>query len=187
MKPSNHLFPILPSTSALRTISVGLLMLIGVQCKHYHFTPDNPYGLPNVGTVGAMGCLINGRTWISTPFGPLSSLTGDTVIGIHGSRKGMFYEDIWIGIRLVNGRLDIGVPLVVDTTNSTVSYTSDSTCMGPNPYGLLGRAISGTITVLTFDTVKNEFTGTFSAIIPLVGCDTLKITDGRFGQNFYRQ
>jgi hypothetical protein len=169
-------------------LCLSFVIFFGSQCKHEKIVSDNPYGLPNVGDLQAMGCVLNGNVWISTPMSLGCSLDGDTIIGITGSRPGVYNEELWIAVKLNAGTIQTGVPLNVDNINTDITYGSDSTCNGPDPYRIItANAISGTVTVIKFDTATKVFVGTFSATIPLPGCDTVTITDGRFGDYFTRQ
>ena len=165
--------------------AVCALLAAGCSHKSHVTKPDNPYGLPNVGDWG-FGCLINGRTWIAKDDAPIALIAqehGDTSIGITGERAGMYSEIVSIGVNPSAPGFKVGAPLPTNQFNQ-FEYISDSTCQGPyyNDYG--GYAISGTITILEIDTVNHVFSGTFSGTIPLPFCDTLKITEGRFKDNY---
>jgi len=171
------------------------LCLLGSQCKRNHFVPDNPYGLPNINELGTMGCLVNGTVWIAAENGSFAlraQSIDDTIVGLVGQPYGYYAQQIYISVKLNRPGVKIGVNLPVDSTNFMIEYATDSTCPGPTGRVFETQAISGVITLTQLDTSavndfsKNIFSGTFSAIIPLPGCDTLKITEGRFSVNFYK-
>jgi hypothetical protein len=168
----------------------ALALLAGAQCKkHSSIVPDNPYGLPNVGEPGTMGCLINGKLWIASPaaLSPNSAPAftyGDSVFTAAGQDTGYYYYDINIRVSANGAGFSVGTPIAVSGGNYPVilSCITDSSCLGP--YNALGNTVSGTVTITKLDTVSHEFAGTFSATIALSPCDTIQITEGRFDQYY---
>lgn len=144
--------------------------------------PDNSYGLPNVGEWG-MGCLINGKPWISTHTNLTTQIYADSVLDISGMPASDYYDNLLIGIKLNSGN-PLGKAIAVDTSTNFILYLTDSTCNGFQPHGVRSFALQGTVTVITLDRVNRQVTATFEGILPIPNCDTFHITEGRFNTSF---
>jgi hypothetical protein len=163
----------------------GALFLLALQCKKSNPAPDNPYGLPNATQTGAwtMGCLINGRTWVSPDYNLMATLRGDSIVGVLGKSLGRFSNEIMVGVRGNMGLFPVSHPLPIDSC-CTLYYVTDSSCLGGTVVTAL-RAIKGSITITRLDAANHIFSGTFNGTMPMPNCDTLYITYGRFDVPLY--
>lgn len=148
--------------------------------------PDNPYGLPN-GTQtgrGIFACRINGVNSIAKPgvFNVHGGIHNDT-LGVRGKfSTGAFFNFISLGIY---GQFNLLQQYnLQDTIHTYCFFATDSTC---NNAGAVANIYpnNGTIVITHIDTTHpnttlNVISGTFSFEVPIPGCDTLNVTDGRF-------
>lgn len=140
---------------------------------------DNPYGLPNLADAGTFACRLDNANFISAFKWPFSqcAITNDTLL-ITGTPTTISAIKT-IGITIF-GNLNSGASYNInDTAAAEIFYLSDSTCAGLGA-GDSYRAVDGTITLTKLDTNQKRMMGTFNCKIPIPGCDTISITNGRF-------
>ena len=148
--------------------------------------PDNPYGLPNATQTGAgvFACRINGTNAIAKNdiYHQGGGVHNDT-LGIFGSSpSGRFFNIISLG---VYGNLKESVTYnFKDSIHTFCLFGTDSTCQlivsVTNTYPKNGSFILTKLDTTHKNTTQNIISGTFSFKVPISGCDTLNVTDGRF-------
>lgn len=150
--------------------------------------PDNPYGLPNATQEGKnfFACRINGNNFIANYniHHTVAELKNDNLLVVTGSdrtRNNYFHQLLFSIGRLITSN----TTYLYDSTNIKMSYYTDSTCQGISSNAILLNAKSGKIQLTRFDKTSKIVSGTFECVYPILNCDTLKITDGRFDFNYY--
>jgi len=139
------------------------------------------------------GCLINGKAW--TPKGHLFSQPslfiivdptfngGDIDLRTYRTAES-YYESFSIGGVPINS---IGTTEISSVSNTRVNYAvisqTDVTCDMYQDAALFRK---GFISITRYDLVNNIISGKFEVTIfkPNSGCDTIKITNGRFDLKF---
>jgi len=179
---------------------LALLLLAGLltQCRHGTPVPaptPDPLSLlpPETQTgAGTFGCLINGQAY-TAPFSTLTS--GDYTlypqISINGQiYKNDNYSNEWYAISLVlNGNFYSGQPTVFDLAHALVTgknqfYTTAASSASPCYY-TSKYPKRGQLTLTKFDGVARTASGRFAfTLYEPSGCDTLRVTDGRFDVKF---
>lgn len=120
--------------------------------------------------VGAGATMIDAR---------VSDVFQDT-LAIGGSIKpnGVSPELIFLH---VNGSLEVNKQYDLGSAAADGIYSSAPICVGISS---LVYATSGAILITKLDTTNKIVSGFFNAVFPIPGCDTLKITEGRFDYQF---
>lgn len=158
-----------------------LFLFAGNQCKKGQTNPDNPYGLPNATQNGAnvFACLINGSPFIA--YNDVNHVGAgfvhDTLVIAGQPKLRNYLENVVLQI------LDSFPPInkyPIDNKKVFASVVTDSTCAGINFTIVRIYATDGEIQLTKFDTARKIVSGIFGCLIPVPGCDTLKITEGRF-------
>jgi len=179
------------------------------QCTKTSTTPDDPNALPPETQTGAgtYACKINGVVWKYRDHEyKIFSQRFNTILSFHPeenggtiSLAGIRYEtndeaSSELGIsasflnqsRLTNLSYDKKkFSLAYTNYNATVNACYDFvTTYSSDPSYPANTFQEGQIKVTKLDTVAHIISGTFSCSILHSGCDTLKITDGRFDFKF---
>jgi hypothetical protein len=181
----------------INLLALSLLGLILAQCKKRESDPvaPNPLTLlpPETQTgAGTFGCLVNGKAY-TAPYA--TSARGDwmstTRLGISSS---VTESDATKGISVLlalNGKLDTNqqftiissaspYPLFTPGLNQFWAASAGGTCTYDGSY-----IKKGTVELVKFDGVARIASGRFSfTIYESGGCDTLKVTNGRFDVKF---
>jgi len=183
----------------IRIIPLAIMLLTCFcfsRCKKDHSpASDNPNGLPNTTQTGAniFACLVNGQKFIAFYDGIHSKAGFDgelskngfayDTLGIVGSPK---FKNYFAGLGLsINGNLHQNSKYNVNSIEAVSILGTDSTCFGISFNVTTAYAIEGMIQLNKFDTINKIVSGTFNCIIPILNCDTLHITDGRFDYQYY--
>ena len=174
-----------------------IIVTITAACKKNNNTITNPTnvpGLPPATQIGAntFGCLVNGVPWVPQGSNGTNNLSIDYDSGIN---RGIFniaanntisatkYSRIWIGI-------DDSVNLIIAPHNVIINKTSIGFIKYSNNGNCIIRSFdndvisSGNITIQKHDKVARIISGIFEGFISKIGCDTVKITKGRFDFKF---
>ena len=178
----------------MKQILIGLvgMALINIlscsSCKNAAApVPDNPYGLPNATQTGAntFACRINGKNYIVSNWniGSGTLLNGDTLLGCRAPFGSQSFTYLTLSLK---NKFSPEL-YSLDNINYSIQYLTDSTCLGILSTVLNANSIIGQIEVTRLDKVNRVFSGKFNCKIPLKGCDTLNITDGRFDTYIYFQ
>jgi hypothetical protein len=166
-----------------RLIAVLICSLSVLSCRKHPHPPQMDGDLPIATTTGQImfACHVNGKPFISSTshlqIG--GAILGDT-LGVFGTPKssGNFFESISL---LLRGHFQQGQTYVLDNNLYSATYLTDSTCLGFTGSQLTSvQSISGAVELTRLDTAAKIFSGLFHCVIPVPGCDTLKVTDGRF-------
>ncbi len=176
----------------MKKVSFTLILAITIlisscsSCKKQdNPAPDNPYGLPNAtqtGT-GVFACRINGQNFISyynIRNTKATLLAGDT-IWVIGTQElsNIVYQSI-------SFKLYPPINTMLYTVNNKTcfsDYDTDSTCNSLQTTFSISNDMS--VQVTKYDKNIKTISGTFAGKFPINGCDTLKVTDGRFDFNYY--
>ena len=169
------------------------------KCKE-NVTPDTP--LPPETQVGAntFGCLLNGKKWIPTQDGHLNyfrtlsiwydptyaggsfsikaninhGITTDEFIGLSVDSITLNPQKIYL---IGNKRINAGIGYINYAKDTSLNQSCDF------DYGYRTDKkylITGIINLKKLDTKIGIASGTFEFTAYVEGCDTLKVTDGRF-------
>ena len=155
---------------------------------------DNVPGLPPATQRGAntFGFLLNGQPWVPQGSNGTNNLSIDYDQGIN---KGIFniaasktisafeYSRIWIGIDDSLNLLIAPYDVVVNKTSiGFIKYSNNGNCIIRS---FDNDVISnGKITVQKHDRITSIISGKFVGFLSRIGCDTIKITQGRFDFKF---
>ena len=145
--------------------------------------PDNPYGLPNATQTGAntFACRLNNVNFIANGKQSYPLLVGAQIISdtlfVGGSKSG---NASWTLLLQINRALSQGELYYIDSVNQSIKLIADSSCLGITYNITQKNATSGIIQLTKLDTSKKIVSGSFSCVIPIESCDSLRVTDGRF-------
>lgn len=180
---------------------LGLSVLLLTQCskcKRDDPTPQSPKDLlpPETQTgAGTFGCLLNGQPWL--PSGTLNVPNFFVVYDpafqkgslevrayrVFGSAKNRQYLTIGGGGVNQTGKY----PLTASTSPpvpgaGTVFFSDNSKAAPCNYYDLLPgtTTTTGSLTLTRLDERQGIISGTFEFTLAQPGCDTIKVTQGRF-------
>ena len=180
----------LPPTPLLLAALLGLS-----QCKHTDPAPPKPEDqLPPATQTGAntFGCLLNGQPWLPT-YG-LTGLTGPFRVS---------YDPGYLGgaLQIKVNRYPVSNSNALQTMTIGVAYvdkigvyqfplhginslfygdTSNNSSCGNYGDPRTSTYQIGTLTISRLDLTKGIISGTFTVTLAQPGCDTLKVTQGRF-------
>lgn len=164
-----------------------IISLIVVSCKKNNSTG----GLPSATQSGAntLGFLLNGQLWIPQGQRVTANLSIDYD---KGYKNGIFSIVAYNFIPTNSEQFIIGLTDSLNFqqfpktfslgTNTLFSISYNTPCDYFNQ--LPDVTSSGTMTVTKLDTLKRIISGTFDATLYKVGCDTIRITEGRFDMSF---
>jgi hypothetical protein len=172
---------------AFSTLGCWLLLLILTDCKMKH---DDPKPLTELEKLppatqvgkGTFGCLVNGKAMISPDESYTSSFYQQGILEISG--RTLVIPDITsLGLKIdltENGYLlqETDYPLT-PPPYYTVSFGSIENGRPLCLYEIT-NTISGKVTITKFDHKNYVVAGLFEFTTYLAGCDTIKVTDGRF-------
>ncbi len=199
VKIIQHLFNFYNMLKKIFYTSLLLLSFLTMQCSK---TSVDPNGLPPISQVGAntFGCLINGEIWIPKP-------SEDSVVNSFNSTTKYFHNMEAGGIFVFRGvRNQSNSKGIRDVFWLVVDSLNDNKFFAKNPmrnafnlsyenfiagqcssFDLSNSAINedykftdSKINISKFDTLNHIISGTFYCTIFRTGCDTIKVTDGRF-------
>jgi hypothetical protein len=178
----------------LKILLTGVMFccpLCFAQCKKDRNKPkpDNPYGLPNATQTGAgvFACRINGTNFIAknniNSIGAWMSPQKDTLT-VFGEFAHTFFQHLTLGSIQKDRKINKTYYLE-DTLNTSIFYSTDSTCEGGGSSVTNVFKVKGSIIYTKLDTVDLIVSGTFNCSIPIPNCEDLKITDGRFDVHYH--
>ena len=160
------------------------------KCKKDVVTTDDN-GLPTATQEGknTMGFLLNGQPW--TPKG--SRVTGNLSIDYDaGYNNGIFNIVAYNFIPTISEQFTIAIKDSLNYMQAPISFlltksslfgiSFDKNCPLFSTYSDVNS--SGNFTLTKFDKVNRIIAGTFNATLSKQGCDTIKITEGRFDMKF---
>jgi hypothetical protein len=160
-------------------------ILLALQCKKHSSNPppDNPYGLPDASHTGAniFACRINGQNWISQSgiYKIGGGVNSDTVFCFGKIYGNDYFEDLILNINggaAENSQYDLN-----ETGKYFIRISTNKTCLGNLGSNVLNtKSVTGISHLTKIDKIKKIISGSFDCKIPIPGCDTLTITDGRF-------
>jgi hypothetical protein len=160
------------------------------QCKK-DTTPaaDNPYGLPNATQTGAnmFACRINGVNQVAKnsiyTIGAWMSPNDDT-LNVGGQFSGTYFQSITLGSINKNRTVNQAYSLE-DAGQTSFYYATDSICNAvPSSVVKVFKA-KGIITYSKIDATNKIVSGTFNCTFLVPGCDSIRVTDGRFDIKYH--
>ncbi len=157
------------------------LTLMAAACKK---DDPKPEALPPVTQSGknTFGCYLNGKIWV--PYSPntfdrnLTPVFGDTwnILAIRNMKSdGSDIQSIKFSIMI-----DWDNPLKTYKFNEDVGAIYKDDGQGCEYYGDPGDISEGTFTITKLDLEEKVWAGTFEFTLGTEGCETIKVTDGRF-------
>jgi Family of unknown function (DUF6252) len=151
-------------------------LLVGTSCID---PSPEPNKLPRATQSGknTFGCLVNGKVWVTSTSTDAMAFYQDGVLQISADLDG-------------NGR-DRGITMVV--MGGLTQESSYDLANNPKTEAIIGwrnssanctydrdKTLSGQLTITKLDQVKYIIAGVFEFTTFVSGCDTIKVTDGRF-------
>ncbi len=177
-------------TLTISLILVTAFAISGSSCKkNADPLPDNPYGLPNATQTGAniFACRINGQNQIAKnsiyTINAWMSANNDT-LNVGGQFGKSYYQFLNFGSILKDRRANLDYSLE-KSSETTFFYNADSTCLNfPSPVINIYKAI-GSFRYSKIDATNKIVSGTFNCVFVVPGCDSIKVTDGRFDIKYH--
>ncbi len=177
------------------------LLLIGIVCCFTQCCKDKPHinntdvpGLPPATQTGAntLGFLLNGVPWVPAGNNGTANLSIDfdpgidnAVMGISGYRITNTQGIQYFGLGIIDSVNIKNPPYTITLSNTSLfrfRFYKDVNCY------LLSieseTASSGFLTISKLDKVNRIIAGSFDVNLYKIGCDTIKITQGRFDMKF---
>ncbi len=186
----------LPLTPLLLAALLGLS-----QCKHKNPSPAKPEDqlLPATQTgAGTFGCLLNGQPW--TPSGgglfaiPNFLVTYDpsyhggnlAVTAYRNTNGTTIKQSVGFGGDQINQTGNYLLTTYSSSSSSRTPYFSDGNKVSPCDEYLSspGTKATGQFVITRLDKAQGIISGTFSFTLSQPGCDTIKVTQGRFDSKF---
>ena len=168
----------------------SILSLSCTSCKK-DTTPaaDNPYGLPNATQTGAnvFACRINGINQTAKnsiySIGAWMSPNDDT-LNVFAQFNGNYFQSFTLGsitkTRVVNQSYSFE-----NSIQTSFYYATDSICNAvPSSVVKVFKA-RGTILYTKIDATTKIVSGTFNCVLIVPGCDSIRVTDGRFDIKYH--
>jgi len=155
---------------------ISLLLLTPCSCEEEikPLTELEKLPIPTQEGKNTFGCLINGQAWRVTSTVNTSSVYQQGILVITGKIITPF-QTMGIVIRENSDVTTTGVYNLTEIPyrEASIRYSDECDFFEEN-------TLSGTLTITKFDKVNYIISGTFEFTTALNGCDTLRITDGRF-------
>ena len=166
---------------------LGLALLLLTQCQKSD--PDPVSALPPETQTGAntFGCLVNGQAWTPRGNAGFSNYQVDFdptyrggILGIHTYRydnNGITFQSIIFGGDSINhlGKYSL------KTLPRSATFTDTGRPTGCNDFdSRYGSYCQGKMVVTRLDRTAGIVSGTFEFTLARAGCDTVKVTQGRF-------
>ena len=171
----------LPPTPLLLAALLGLS-----QCKKND--PDPVSQFPSATQTGAntFGCLVNDRPWTPRGYNGFSNYqvdfdpTYNNTLVVHTYRydnSGITFQSIILGGKNIS---QIGL-YTFDLINYSAEFSDTGRPVGCQEYSSFQKATSeGFLKITRLDRAAGIVSGTFEFTLAKAGCDTIKVTQGRF-------
>jgi len=163
-------------------------------CKKHHnqLKADNPYGLPNATQSGknTLGFLLNGEPWAPKGFNGTANLSIDVDFGFN---EGIFNIASYKTVNAITEQFTIGISDSLNFISSPYTFLIHSDSVFGISYTIgscdyfsknSSTTADGTMTITKLDKTMRIISGTFSATLSTSGCETIKITEGRFDMKY---
>jgi len=163
-----------------------LLLALLVQCKKHDPSPEDQ--LPPATQTGAntFGCLVNGQAWIPSGYDGYSNYIVLYDRGLGGTldiatyRYQQSVSSTYQRISLSASRLFAPKTYNLrDSTNTVAGFNNRATSCTLNSREA-NVFCKGTLTITRLDLQAGIISGTFEFTLAKPGCDTVRVTQGRF-------
>lgn len=175
----------------LSLLTITLITTLG--CSSCKKETLNLNDLPPITQTGAntLGFTLNGKPW--KPQGQVGLVSNLAINVDFGFNKGIlvinayryissFQEPFTIGIKDSLCFLQIPITIPLNRTSLYgITYTNKQCNFFNQDFDVQS---TGSITILKLDKTNKIIAGTFTATLSKSGCDTIKITEGRFDMKF---
>lgn len=178
------------------TVLVILVSITTACKKNSNNNPDNIPGLPPATQSGAntFGCLVNGVAWVPEGYGGGSpNLSIDYDPGIDNGYFSIYAKKI-LPPPNISSSIRLGILDSMNFRSTPIKIMISNNSKGYINYSIIGRCFLnpfettttafGEIIIAKHDKQLRIISGTFQANLSKVGCDTIKITNGRFDFKF---
>jgi len=170
-------------TTKLLTLLLILLLTQCDRCKEEVKPIAEIDKLPPATQSGkfTFGCLINGKAFVQKNSGVMNAIYQRGFIQI---ASGQEIGEISEGVSLVINLPQVNTPYTLPNfAESRARYRKRYTS-GPYCYYDYNNTQSGSILLTRLDRQKFIVSGTFAFTTAVAGCDTIRITDGRFDMQY---
>ena len=176
-----------------QTFIYVLIATVAISCSSCKkdVSPTDDNGLPAATQDGknTLGFLLNGQPWIPKGSRVTSNLSIDYDAGYN---NGIFNIVAYNFIPTISEQFTIAIKDSLNYMQAPISFlltksslfgiSFDKNCPLFSTYSDVNS--SGNFTLTKFDKVNRIIAGTFNATLSKQGCDTIKITEGRFDMKF---
>ncbi|WP_125917017.1 hypothetical protein [Hymenobacter coccineus] len=176
----------------------ALLLMLGSECKHDASVPPlaDPLSLLPAETqtgTGTFGCLVNGKAYTTASCIKCNGdWQGINTLAINGNTNANsdFHGELFTASMLINGTLRSGQNFNLATLQQSPNPTNNqfvaNAVAGSKPCVYEGNYVkTGRVELTKFDGVARVAAGRFAfTLYEPGGCDTLRVTDGRFDVKF---
>ncbi len=173
----------------------GLIaVLTSLGCSSCKKNITDPNGLPSATQNGAktLGFLLNGQPWTPHGFNGAANLSMDIdfgyqngIFGVAAYRIVSTTNSLSFGIGISDSLNFMKVPINLAIGKNTLAQicllTQDSCSIDYYDQTVYRN---GNLTITKLDKTSRIISGTFDATLYKSGCDTIKITDGRFDMSY---
>lgn len=177
----------------MKSTFVILTLFILASCRKPNNSSDDGLPPPTQDGLNVIACKVDGNPWIISPSMGSYTLAFNVIVrndsicfgGLPSPPR--FSQLIQAFYFFFYQKADTGkIYNLNDTTNAYVRLTTDSTCAGYT--GRIGADLisaNGSIRFTKYDTVNKIISGTFNCSFASPGCDSVRVTDGRFDLRYY--
>ena len=170
---------------------IATLAISCSSCKKNVTTTDNN-GLPAATQEGknTLGFMINGQVWTPKGFDGTSNLSIDVDFGIDSGTFDISAYRIgessksYFGIGIADSLNLLSPPTTLPVNKQSITKIRYSSQYCSTDFFDTTIYRSGSLTINKLDKTNRIIAGTFNAILYKPGCDTFKITDGRFDMKY---
>jgi hypothetical protein len=191
----NFFYPLSLLTMTTRTNAFLLVALLGLsQCQKHNPAPVDPLPPATQTGAGTFGCLLNGQPWKPSGNNGYPNLYvtydptyhgGNLVVNAYRNTNGTTIKQyISVGGDLISqvGSYSLTTHSRFSTQWSRTPYFLDGNKASPcNEYlSSPGTIATGQLVITRLDKAQGIVSGTFQFTLSQPGCDTIKVTQGRF-------
>ncbi len=172
---------------------ITITVLSTLSCSSCKKETPNPNNLPPTTQTGAntLGFTLNGQPWTPQGNNGTANLSIDFDSGINNGVFGISAYRIpsngnreYFGIGMKDSVNFYTAPFIISLSNSSlfrIRFENSNCSLFSND---VNTNVTGTLSVNKLDKSARIISGTFNATLSTAGCDTIRITDGRFDMKF---